>query len=93
MSSSPCPCGFNARRTWSQEDEEAQRVLLHTLLGYPRKLKAVPLSENLWGWLDLVAVDRVSNDVVQAVVENKPRAIDGGVSYVHQTGDMAFPID
>lgn len=76
-----------------EDDEEAQNDLLHTLLGYSRRLRAVPVSENLWGWLDLVAVDTVSDDVVQKVVDNEPRSTDGGVSYVHQTGDMAIPID
>ncbi|ORY68694.1 uncharacterized protein BCR38DRAFT_472189 [Pseudomassariella vexata] len=75
------------------DDEEASWDLLHTLLGYSRKLAAVPVSENLWGWLDLVAVSRVSNDVVQMVHDNLPRSLDGGVSYVHQTGDMAIPIE
>ncbi|KXX75016.1 Nonribosomal peptide synthetase 14 [Madurella mycetomatis] len=75
------------------DDEEASWDLLHTLLGYSRKLRAVPLSENLWGWLDLVAVARVATDIVQMAHDNKPRALDGGVSYVHQTGDIAIPID
>lgn len=75
------------------DDEEASWDLLHTLLGYSRTLGAVPVSENLWGWLDLVAVRRVSDDVIQMVHDNKPRSLDGGVSYVHQTGDMAIPID
>ncbi|KAI1347672.1 hypothetical protein F5Y01DRAFT_329324 [Xylaria sp. FL0043] len=57
------------------------------------QLKAVLVSENLWGWLDLVDVRRTSNDVVQKVVDNKPRSATGDVSYVHQTGDMANPID
>lgn len=75
------------------DDEEASWDLLHTLLGYSRKLGAVPVSENLWGWLDLVSVAQVSVDVIQMVHENKPRSLDGGISYVHQTGDMAIPID
>ncbi|KAI0000735.1 hypothetical protein F4779DRAFT_604486 [Xylariaceae sp. FL0662B] len=75
------------------DDEEASWDLLHTLLGYSRRLTAVPVSENLWGWLDRVAVSRVSDDVVQMVHDNKPRSLDGGVSYVHQTGDMAIPIE
>jgi hybrid polyketide synthase/nonribosomal peptide synthetase ACE1 len=75
-------------------DEEASWDLLHTLLGYSRVLRAVPLSENLWGWLDLVNAAQVSADIVQMVVDNKPRATDArSVSYVHQTGDMAIPID
>ncbi|KAK2007074.1 beta-ketoacyl synthase domain-containing protein [Colletotrichum eremochloae] len=76
-----------------QDDEEASWDLLHTLLGYSRKLRAVPVSENLWGWLDLVAVYNVSHDIVQMVHDNRPRSTDGRVSYVHQTGDMAIPID
>ncbi|KAI0802199.1 hypothetical protein GGR55DRAFT_683448 [Xylaria sp. FL0064] len=76
-----------------QDDEEAKWDLLHTLLGYSRRLKAVPVSENLWGWLDLVDVHRTSNDVVQKVVDNKPRSTTGDVSYVHQTGDIVIPID
>lgn len=76
------------------DDDEASWDLLHTLLGYSRVLRAVPLSENLWGWLDLVNVRQVSGDVVQMVVDNKPRATDAhSTSYVHHTGDMAIPID
>lgn len=55
-----------------EDDEETQCDLLHALLGYSRKLQAVSLSENLWGWLDLIAVDRVSHDVVQKVIDTGP---------------------
>ncbi|GKT52231.1 polyketide synthase-nonribosomal peptide synthetase [Colletotrichum spaethianum] len=76
-----------------QDDDEASWDLLYTLLGYSRKLQAVPVSENLWGCLDLVAVYNVSNDIIQMVYDNKLCANDGGVSYVHHTGNIVMPID
>ncbi|KAI1270866.1 hypothetical protein F5Y07DRAFT_405021 [Xylaria sp. FL0933] len=53
----------------------------------------IHVSENLWGWLDLVGVYRTSNYVMQKAVDNKPRSTAGDVLYVQQTDDMAIPID
>ncbi|RAH75492.1 uncharacterized protein BO66DRAFT_467184 [Aspergillus aculeatinus CBS 121060] len=65
--------------------------LLQNLLRYSRHLKAVPVSTNLKGSLDLVSVQNVARGVVKAVVA---QSIDQReVAYSHLTGDFELPID
>lgn len=65
--------------------------LLQNLLKYSRMMKAVPVSENLRGALDLISVEHVTEGIVEEVTENCPEA-EGMVRYTHQTGDVELPI-
>ncbi|KAA6407229.1 MAG: hypothetical protein FRX48_09031 [Lasallia pustulata] len=65
--------------------------LLQNLLKYSRVMKAVPVSENLRGALDLISVEHVSEGVVEEVMQNCPDA-ERMVRYTHQTGDLDLPI-
>ncbi|PYI00038.1 beta-ketoacyl synthase domain-containing protein [Aspergillus ellipticus CBS 707.79] len=70
--------------------------LLQNLLRFSRRLRAVPMSTNLQGSLDLVSVDNVTRGIVNAVMT--PRQITWGntgnakVVYAHLTGDLDLPI-
>ncbi|PYI16870.1 beta-ketoacyl synthase domain-containing protein [Aspergillus violaceofuscus CBS 115571] len=65
--------------------------LLQSLLRYSWHLRAVPVSTNLKGSLDLVSVQNVARGVVKAVVA---QSIDQRrVAYSHLTGDFDLPID
>lgn len=65
--------------------------LLQNLLKYSRMMKAVPVSKNLRGALDLISVEHVTEGIVEEALENCPEA-EGMVRYTHQTGDVDLPI-
>ena len=65
--------------------------LLQNLVKYSRTIKAVPVSENLRGALDLISVEHVSEGVVEEVMQNW-REAERMVRYTHQTGDLDLPI-
>ncbi|SPO01909.1 related to polyketide synthase [Cephalotrichum gorgonifer] len=65
--------------------------LIQDVLRYSRKLKAVPVSENLYGTLDFISVKNASGNIIRDVLSNEAR-VDRGVAYVHQAGDLQIPL-
>jgi len=76
-----------------EEKDDAPADLIHAVLRYSRKLKAVPVSENLRGMLDFVSIENASAGIVSSVVSGEQRADRKAlVHYVHHTGDLQIPL-
>ncbi|KAI0599583.1 hypothetical protein F4775DRAFT_600111 [Biscogniauxia sp. FL1348] len=82
-----------------EDDDESDHSapdapVLQSLLHYFRKLRAVPtIAERLRGSLDLIAMDRVTEDIVRAVLQNRPDGAEESVSFLHHTGDETIPLE
>lgn len=75
------------------ENAAAQMDWMNALVAYMRKTRAVPALKNLRGALDFVYVKTATNSILTSVFENKAKSPSGGVSYVHQVGDVVLPLD
>jgi len=71
----------------------AQLDWMNALIVYMRKTKSVPKIKHVRGALDMVYVKNVATDILTSVFENKPKSLSGGVSYVHEVGDIVIPLD
>lgn len=65
---------------------------VNALLHYAHRIEAAPKVQHTKGAFDLVYVQSVCDDIIQELLDNKPR-LANGVTYVNNVGDIVIPMD
>ena len=72
--------------------EKAEFDWVNTLLHYSHRIQAVPRVQHTKGSFDLVHVQTVCEEIVEELLNNKPR-LESGLTYRNHVGDVVLPMD
>jgi hybrid polyketide synthase/nonribosomal peptide synthetase ACE1 len=72
-------------------DDAPELDIMHNLLQYSRKMKAVPDLSSWKGWFDFISVDNVASGVIDEILSSTSLE-KGTMKYVHQSGEMEVPV-
>ena len=72
-------------------DDAPELDIMHNLLYYSRKMKAVPDFSSWKGWFDFISVDSVASKVIDETLFGS--SLDNHtVKYLHQSGEIEVPV-
>ena len=72
--------------------EKAEFDWVNTLLHYSHRIRAVPRVRHTKGAFDLVYVQTVCDEIVEELLNNKPK-LESGLTYRNNVGDVVLPMD
>jgi hybrid polyketide synthase/nonribosomal peptide synthetase ACE1 len=73
-------------------DQDSSSDFTHSLIGFSRRLRAVPNLSSMHGYLDFVSIESATAVIMRELLASQPNPTPGP-SYHHLTGDSVLPLN